>query len=201
MKKIVLASNNEKKIKELKNMLKDYDFKVYSLKDENINIDVEEDGTTFEENALKKASEIYKYLVANNKEDYLVLADDSGLEVDYLNGEPGIYSARYSGEHGNDYANNMKLLANMKDAKGDDRRGRFVCALALVGKNTEHILRGTVEGYIKEELMEGDFFGYDPLFYYPQLKKTFAEATPEEKNSISHRGRALEKLKNILIEL
>lgn len=201
MNKIVLASNNEKKIKELKNMLKDYDFKVYSLKDENINIDVEEDGTTFEENALKKASEIYKYLVANNKEDYLVLADDSGLEVDYLNGEPGIYSARYSGEHGNDYANNMKLLANMKDAKGDDRRGRFVCALALVGKNTEHILRGTVEGYIKEELMEGDFFGYDPLFYYPQLKKTFAEATPEEKNSISHRGRALEKLKNILIEL
>ena len=114
MRKIVLASNNAKKIKELKNMLKEYDFEVCSLKDEDINIDVVEDGNTFEENALKKASEIYNYLLANNKGDALVLADDSGLEVDYLNGEPGIYSARYSGEHGNDYANNIKLLDKMK---------------------------------------------------------------------------------------
>ena len=151
MRKIVLASNNAKKIKELKNMLKEYDFEVCSLKDEDINIDVVEDGNTFEENALKKASEIYNYLLANNKGDALVLADDSGLEVDYLNGEPGIYSARYSGEHGNDYANNIKLLDKMKSAKGEDRRGRFVCALALIGNDTKEVIRGTV--MMSDELM------------------------------------------------
>lgn len=201
MKKIVLASNNQKKIKELKNMLKDYDFEVCSLKDENIDIDVVEDGNTFEENAVKKATEIYNYLLSINKGDVFVLADDSGLEVDYLNGEPGIYSARYSGDHGNDYANNIKLLDKMKMAKGEDRRGRFVCSLALIGKDTKEVIRGTVEGYIKEELIEGDFFGYDPLFFYPDFNKTFGEATSEEKNSVSHRGRALEKLKELLIRL
>ena len=201
MRKIVLASNNAKKIKELKNMLKESDFEVCSLKDEDINIDVVEDGNTFEENALKKASEIYNYLLANNKGDALVLADDSGLEVDYLNGEPGIYSARYSGEHGNDYANNIKLLDKMKSAKGEDRRGRFVCALALIGNDTKEVIRGTVEGYIKEELIEGDFFGYDPLFFYPEFNKTFAEASAEEKNAVSHRGNALAELKKILTQL
>ena len=154
MRKIVLASNNEKKVKELKNMLNEHNFEICSLKDENIDIDVVEDGSTFEENALKKASEIYKYLLTNNKGDALVLADDSGLEIDYLNGEPGIYSARYSGEHGNDYANNIKLLDRMKSAKGEERRGRFVCALALIGNDTKEVIRGTVEGYIKEEIMD-----------------------------------------------
>ena len=142
MRKIVLASNNEKKVKELKNMLNEHNFEICSLKDENIDIDVVEDGSTFEENALKKASEIYKYLLTNNKGDALVLADDSGLEIDYLNGEPGIYSARYSGEHGNDYANNIKLLDRMKSAKGEERRGRFVCALALIGNDTKKLLEG-----------------------------------------------------------
>lgn len=201
MRKIVLASNNEKKVKELKNMLNEHNFEICSLKDENIDIDVVEDGSTFEENALKKASEIYKYLLTNNKGDALVLADDSGLEIDYLNGEPGIYSARYSGEHGNDYANNIKLLDRMKSAKGEERRGRFVCALALIGNDTKEVIRGTVEGYIKEELMDGDFFGYDPLFFYPGFNKTFAEASSEEKNSASHRGNALKELKKILIQL
>ena len=139
MRKIVLASNNEKKVKELKNMLNEHNFEICSLKDENIDIDVVEDGSTFEENALKKASEIYKYLLTNNKGDALVLADDSGLEIDYLNGEPGIYSARYSGEHGNDYANNIKLLDRMKSAKGEERRGRFVCALALIAVSYTHL--------------------------------------------------------------
>ena len=171
MKKIILASNNAHKIEEIKKILEGLPFEIKSLKDENINIDIEEDGNTFEENALKKASEIYNYLLANNKGDALVLADDSGLEVDYLNGEPGIYSARYSGEHGNDYANNIKLLDKMKSAKGEDRRGRFVCALALIGNDTKEVIRGTVEGYIKEELIEGDFFGYDPLFFYPEFNK------------------------------
>ena len=198
MRKIVLASNNEKKVKELKNMLNEHNFEICSLKDENIDIDVVEDGSTFEENALKKASEIYKYLLTNNKGDALVLADDSGLEIDYLNGEPGIYSARYSGEHGNDYANNIKLLDRMKSAKGEERRGRFVCALALIGNDTKEVIRGTVEGYIKEELMDGDFFGYDPLFYVPSMHKTMAEMTDDEKNQISHRGRALQKLKDVI---
>ena len=197
MKKIVLASNNQKKIKELKAMLKEYDFEICSLKDENINIDVVEDGKTFEENSVKKATEIYNYLLEQGIDDVLVLADDSGLEVDYLNGEPGIYSARYSGEHGNDYANNIKLLNNMKDAKGEERKGRFVCALALIGKDINEVLRGTSEGYIKEELMEGKYFGYDPLFFSPYLNKTFAEASTQEKGSVSHRGRALQQLKEV----
>ena len=179
-------------------MLKEYDFKVYSLKDEDIDIDVVEDGSTFEENVLKKATEIYKYLLANNKGDALVLADDSGLEIDYLNGEPGIYSARYSGGHGNDYENNIKLLDRMKLAKGEERRGRFVCILALIGNDIKEVVKCTVEGYIKEELIEGDFFGYDPLFFYPGFNKTFAEASAEEKNAVSHRGNALKELNKIL---
>ena len=160
MRKIVLASNNEKKVKELKNMLNEHNFEICSLKDENIDIDVVEDGSTFEENALKKASEIYKYLLTN-----------------------------------------IKLLDRMKSAKGEERRGRFVCALALIGNDTKEVIRGTVEGYIKEELMDGDFFGYDPLFFYPGFNKTFAEASSEEKNSVSHRGNALKELKKILIQL
>ena len=201
MKKIVLASNNSKKIKEIKDILNGLEYEVYSLNDMDINIDVEEDGITFEENSKKKATEIYSYLKKRGEDNFLVLADDSGLEVDYLNGEPGIYSARYSGEHGNDYANNIKLLDKMKSAKGEDRRGRFVCALALIGNDTKEVIRGTVEGYIKEELIEGDFFGYDPLFFYPEFNKTFAEASAEEKNAVSHRGNALAELKKILTQL
>lgn len=199
MKKIILASNNTKKIKELKQILNELNCDVYSLKDMNIDIDVEEDGKTFEENAQKKAYEIYKHLKCNGINDFIVLSDDSGLEVDYLNGEPGIYSARYSGEHGNDYKNNMKLLDKMKDAKGKDREARFVCVIAVVFDNGRvETVRGEVEGIIKEQLEIEGGFGYDPLFYYKDFNKTFAEATPEEKNSISHRGKALGKLKSLL---
>ena len=109
MKKIVLASNNSKKIKEIKEILKGLNYEVFSLNDMNINIDVEEDGKTFEENSQKKANEIYKYLKSMGEQDFLVLADDSGLEVDSLNGAPGVYSARYAGEHGDDYKNNIKI--------------------------------------------------------------------------------------------
>lgn len=201
MKKIVLATNNNKKVKELKNMLQEFDFEVVSLKDENINIDVEEDGITFEENAEKKAQEIYNYLKEAGKGEYLVLADDSGLETDYLNGAPGVYSARFAGEHGNDIANNEKLLKELKSAEGEERKARFVCALALIGKDIKKIIRGTVEGYIGKEFVQNDAFGYDPLFYCPLLNKTFAEATPEEKNSVSHRGNALKELAVFLKQL
>ena len=139
------------------------------------------------------------YLKDRGDSNFYVLADDSGLEVDYLNGAPGIYSARYSGEHGNDYANNIKLLENMKDAKGKERAARFICTLALVDdKNNIKTIRGIVEGYLLEELKTEGGFGYDPLFFYKPLNKTFGEATSEEKNSISHRGNALRELKEII---
>ena len=200
MKRIILASNNIKKIKELKEILRGYPYEVYSLKDMNIDIEVEEDGVTFEENAEKKAMEIYKYLLDKGESDFIVLSDDSGLEVDCLNGEPGVYSARYAGDHGNDYKNNLKLLQEMKDFKGDERSARFVCVIAVVFEDgTVKTVRGEVEGYIMDEIKTKDGFGYDPLFFYKGFNKTFGEATPEEKNEISHRGNALKKLKDILI--
>ena len=200
MRKIVLASNNIKKIKELKEILKDYPYEIYSLKDMNIDIEVEEDGLTFEENAKKKAVETHQYLLNKGEKGFIVLSDDSGLEVDCLNGAPGIYSARYAGEHGNDYDNNIKLLKEMKHLKGDDRRARFVCVIAVVFEDGSiKSVRGEVEGTIIEELKTEGGFGYDPLFFYKGFNKTFGEATPEEKNEISHRGNALKKLKEILI--
>ena len=200
MRKIVLASNNIKKIKELKEILKDYPYEIYSLKDMNIDIEVEEDGLTFEENAKKKAVEIHQYLLNKGEKGFIVLSDDSGLEVDCLNGAPGIYSARYAGEHGNDYNNTIKLLKEMKHLKGDDRRARFVCVIAVVFEDGSiKSVRGEVEGTIIEELKTEGGFGYDPLFFYKGFNKTFGEATPEEKNEISHRGNALKKLKEILI--
>lgn len=199
MKKIVLASNNQKKIKEIKQILKGLQYEVYSLNDMNIDIDVEEDGVTFEENAEKKAKEIYKYLKAKGEENFIVLSDDSGLEVECLKGAPGVYSARYAGEHGNDYKNNIKLLEEMKYFKGKDRSARFVCVIALVNENGEvETVRGEVNGYILEELDTEDGFGYDPLFFYEGFNKTFHEASLEEKNAISHRGNALKKLKEVL---
>ena len=183
MKKIVLASNNSKKIKEIKDILNGLEYEVYSLNDMDINIDVE----------------IYSYLKKRGEDNFLVLADDSGLEVDSLNGAPGVYSARYAGEHGNDYKNNIKLLEEMKGFKGDDRKARFVCVISLVDENGEtKVVRGEVDGYIIEELKTEGGFGYDPLFFYEGFNKTFGEASSEEKNAISHRGNALKKLKEIL---
>lgn len=200
MKKLILASNNIKKIKELKDMLQGLDFSVCSLKDENIDIEVEENGNTFEENAYKKAYEIYKFLKSRGDKDFYVLSDDSGLEVDYLNGAPGIYSARYCGKHGDDRMNNVKLLEDMKGAIGsEERKARFTCVLALVDENGDkNIVEGYVEGYIIDELKEEGGFGYDPLFYYEPFNKTFGEVAAEEKNRVSHRGQALKKLKEIL---
>lgn len=199
MRKIILASNNLKKIKEIKEILNGLPYEVYSLKDMNIDIEVEEDGLTFEENAKKKAKEIHEYLLNKEKSDFIVLSDDSGLEVDCLNGAPGVYSARYAGEHGNDYNNNIKLLEDMKDFKGNDRSARFVCVIAVVFEDGNvKTVRGEVQGRIIEELKTEGGFGYDPLFFYNGFNKTFGEATSEEKNAISHRGNALKKLKEVL---
>lgn len=202
MKKIILASNNKKKIKEIKDIFKDIPIEVRSLEDENINIDVIEDGKTFEENAKKKAKEIYEFLLKRGEKEFIVLADDSGIVVDYLGGEPGIYSARYAGEHGNDAKNNEKLLNKLKGVDKGYRGAKFVCQLALFTESGEYYeVTGEVEGYIIEELHGNGGFGYDPLFFYEPLNKTFGELTSEEKNEISHRGLALKELKNIIVKL
>lgn len=202
MKRLILASNNKKKIKEMKEILKELEVEVKSLENENINIDVVEDGKTFEENAKKKAKEIYEFLLKRGDKNFIVLADDSGLEVNYLNGEPGIYSARYSGEHGNDKGNNEKLLRNLKGVHKKDRGAKFVCQLAMFTDQGEYFkVAGEVKGYIIEELHGEGGFGYDPLFFYDSLNKTFAELTSDEKNEISHRGVALKELKKIISQL
>ncbi|NLM36378.1 MAG: XTP/dITP diphosphatase [Clostridiales bacterium] len=200
MKKLLVASNNQHKIKEIKEILKDVPVEILSLKEAGIDIDVEETGSTFMENAYIKAKAIYDIL--HNKEDYLVMSDDSGLEVDALNGAPGVYSARFAGEHGNSKKNNEKLLSMLEGVEFEKRTARFVCAIVLVyGQNKALKVVGEVEGYITDKEYGYDGFGYDPLFYTKEFNKTFAELTPEEKNSISHRGRALEQLKKGIKDL
>lgn len=201
MKKLIIASNNQGKINEIKKVLEDMPINVLSLKDIGLDIDVEEDGITFEENAKKKSEEIYKELIKSGESNFIVMSDDSGLEVEYLNGDPGVYSARYAGEHGNDKKNNEKLLLNLKGVSYDNRKARFVCQLALINdSNIYKSVTGIVEGYILEEERGYDGFGYDPLFLYQPLNKTFSELTIEEKNEISHRGIALRKLSEIIKE-
>lgn len=202
MKKIILASNNSHKIEEIKKILEGLPFEIKSLKDENINIDIEEDGNTFEENAKKKASEIANFLKDRGEKEFIVMADDSGLEVDYLNGEPGIYSARYAGEHGNDKKNNEKLLKELKGVPKEKRGAQFVCQIVLVNENDKYLsIKGEVRGRILEELSGKEGFGYDPLFFYAPLNKTFGELSSEEKNSVSHRACALKELKNRIKEI
>lgn len=202
MKKIIIASNNSHKIEEIKDILIDLPFEIKSLKDENIDIDVVEDGSTFEENARKKADTIASYLKERGEKEFIVMADDSGIEVDYLDGMPGIYSARYAGEHGNDKKNNEKLLKELSGVPKSKRKARFVCQIALIDDNNKFIsIRGDVEGVILEELSGKGGFGYDPLFLYEPLNKTFGELSSDEKNLISHRAVALKKLKDELKRL
>lgn len=201
MKELIVASNNSNKIKEIKEILKDLPLKIYSLKEKNIFIDVEEDGETFEENAFKKAREIYKILKENNETNFIVMADDSGLEVDALNKRPGVYSARYAGEHGDSKKNNEKLLIELKNIPSEDRGAEFVSYLALIDYyGNESSVEGRVRGKIINELRGEDGFGYDPLFLIEHLNKTFGEITSDEKNIISHRGVALKELKKQIVK-
>ena len=195
MKEIIFATKNKGKIKEIQSILGD-SFIVKSMEEINIDIDVIEDGKTFEENAIKKASEIMKI---TNK---IVLADDSGLEIDYLNGEPGVYSARYLGEDTPYEIKNTKILKLLKDIEEDKRGARFVSVIALAIPEKEPITtKGTIEGIIGYEMKGENGFGYDPIFYVPELKKMTAELSLEEKNKISHRGKALKEMKKILEEM
>lgn len=188
--KLIIASNNAHKIAEIKAILGSHYEEILSLREAGIEADVVEDADTFEGNALKKASEIFDMVQAD-----AVLSDDSGLEVDALNGAPGVYSARYAGAGHDDRANNEKILANMKDVPEDKRTCRFVSAVALVRESKKPIVvRGTVEGRLLHAPQGDNGFGYDPLFFYEPLNKSFAELTSEEKNSVSHRKRAIEAL-------
>ena len=193
--KIVLASRNKHKISELQALLGEYinGVEILSLDDVGIHGEIEENGKSFSENALIKAK-------AAASSGYIGIGDDSGLEVDALDGAPGIYSARYAGEHGDDSANNTLLLKNLEG--NSDRSARFVCALACVfpdGQDSFCVL-GTAEGEILSEYRGKGGFGYDPLFYYPPLDKTFGELSAEEKNKHSHRSDAIKKFAAVLKE-
>ncbi len=198
--KIVLASRNKKKIAELQTLLSQYieNIEILSLDDVGIYGEIEEDGETFEENALIKAR------VAASS-GYIGVGDDSGLMVDALGGAPGVFSARYAGEHGDDEANNDLLIKNLSGIA--DRSARFVCCVACVfpegEKNEPIVVKGFVEGEIIDERQGDGGFGYDPIFYCPAVGKTLAEVSAEEKNKVSHRGNAIkafaEKLKAIKI--
>lgn len=190
MKTIVLASNNQHKVDEYQTILKDY--KIITLKDLNYSQEIEETGTTFEENALIKASTIHEFLKEQNKE-YIVLAEDSGLCVNTLNGAPGIFSARYSGVHGNSAANRERVLKELTGVT--DRSAYFMCAIILYFPNGEYqTFIGKTNGSITEEERGCTDFGYDSIFLSDDLKITFGEATEEEKNSVSHRGRAIKEM-------
>lgn len=189
-KQIVFATGNEGKMREIRAILSDLGCEILSMKEAGITADILEDGTTFEENALIKAKAVAEYT------DAIVLADDSGLEIDYLNKEPGIYSARYLGEDTSYRVKNQNLIDRLAGVPDEKRSARFVCAIAAVFPDgTSSVVRATIEGRIGyEERGEGGF-GYDPIFYVPEYGKSTAELSAEEKNAISHRGKALRLVK------
>lgn len=198
MTKIIVATGNQNKMKEIREIIKRDDIEFVSLKDEGLHdIEIVEDGKTFEENAVIKAKTIAD--ITKN----IVIADDSGLEVDYLDKAPGVYSARYMGEDTPYTIKNNHIIELLKDAKGEERSARFVCVIACVMPDGETFTtRGTIEGRIGYEEKGENGFGYDPIFYLPERGCTTAELPPEQKNEISHRGRALKamykKLEDIL---
>lgn len=194
-KQIVFATGNAGKVKEIRAILGDLGFEVLSMKEAGISTDIEENGKTYEENALIKAREVAKYT------DAIVMADDSGLEIDYLNCEPGIYSARYMGEDTSYTIKNNNLIERLNGVPDEERTARFVCAIAAVLPDGEELTtRGIIEGRIGYEEAGENGFGYDPIFYVPKFGKTTAQLSPEEKNQVSHRGKALEAMKEILRE-
>ena len=200
MKKIIFATGNEHKMVEVRMILDGLGLEILSQKEAEIQADVVEDGTTFEENALIKASEIAK--IAHEMPEYkeaVVMADDSGLEIDYLNKEPGIYSARYMGEDTSYDIKNQALLDRLDGVPDEKRTARFVCAIACAFPDGRTITtRGVMEGIIAHEIRGENGFGYDPIFYLPEFGCTSAEITPEQKNEVSHRGKALRAMRKEL---
>ena len=196
MKKIIFATGNEGKMREVRMILQDLGVEILSLKEAGIAADVEENGTTFEENAVIKATEIMKMC------GEIVLADDSGLEVDALNKEPGIYSARYMGHDTSYHIKNKSLIDRLEGKSGEERNARFVCVIAAAFPDGRvSTTRGTMEGQIGYEERGENGFGYDPIFYLPEYGCYSAELPLEEKNKLSHRGKALRLMKEKLKEL
>lgn len=200
MEKIIFATGNEHKMIEIKMILEDLGMEILSQKEAGIMADVVEDGTTFEENALIKATEIAK--VAAGMPEYknaVILADDSGLEIDYLNKEPGIYSARYMGEDTSYDIKNQTLIDRLDGVPDEKRTARFVCAIAAAFPDgSSEVVRGTMEGIIGYEIIGENGFGYDPIFFLPEYGCTSAQLSPEKKNELSHRGEGLRKIRVIL---
>lgn len=189
MKKFIVATKNSGKLNEIKEILKDTEYDVVSMIDIGYNDEIEENGATFEENAMIKANALHQFC------GQTVLADDSGLEVDALGGAPGIYTTRFAGEGATDLQKIEKLLDLLKDVPFENRKARFVCSIALILDNGEKfVVKETCEGYINERLEGSNGFGYDPIFYVAQYKKTMAQLDIEIKNSISSRGKALKKV-------
>ena len=190
---IIFATGNAGKIKEIQMIMADTDYQVLSMKEAGIAIDAEENGTTYEENALIKARAVAQFT------DAIVMADDSGLEVDYLNQEPGVYSARYLGEDTSYRIKNQNIIDRLAGVPEEERTARFVCAIAAVLPDKRELtVRATIEGSIDYEEKGSHGFGYDPIFYVPQFGKTTAELTEQEKNEVSHRGKALRLMKEEL---
>ena len=193
--KIIFATGNQGKMREIKAIMSDMDVEILSMKEAGIDVDIEENGTTFEENALIKARAIVKQAGA------IVLADDSGLEIDYLDKAPGVLSARYMGEDTPYSIKNAHILDLLKEVEGNARSARFVCSIAAVFPDgREFTTYATIEGEIAHKSAGENGFGYDPIFFVPEFGKTTAELSADEKNKISHRGKALSMMKEILKE-
>lgn len=192
-KNIIAATKNRGKLEEIAQLLSNLPYDVISMTKAGMTDDIDETGATFEENALIKARAVWRVTGET------VIADDSGLEVDYLEGAPGVYSARYAGEGATDTDKNNKLLAALSGVPADKRAARFVCAIALIFPDgRELVVRGTCEGFIADGPAGNNGFGYDPLFYVPEFGLTIAQMDADLKNSISHRGNALRKILDVL---
>ena len=192
-KKLIFATGNEGKMKEIREILGDLDYEILSMKESGIDVEIIEDGKTFEENAIIKARTVMEAAGC------LVLADDSGLEVDFLGKEPGVQSARYMGENTSYRIKNQIILDRLHGVPALVRTARFVCVIAAAFPDGRiETRRGTIEGRIADEAAGENGFGYDPIFYLPERGMTTAQISPEEKNAISHRGKALRQIKEIL---
>lgn len=191
--KVIFATGNDNKLREIREITADMDIEIVSMKDAGVFTDVEETGSTFEENAYLKAAAIAK------KSGYPTLADDSGLEIDYLGREPGIYSSRYMGEDTPYSEKNAELLRRMEGVPDKERTARFVCAICYVRPDgTSETVRATMEGIVAHRAAGANGFGYDPIFFLPERGCTSAELSREDKNAISHRGKALRMMRDIL---
>lgn len=189
MKNIIVATQNKGKAKDFEAIFQPYGYNVLTLHDVATDMDIEETGTTFEENAILKAQALAERL------QMFVIADDSGLVIDALNGAPGVYSARYAGLEKSDEANMDKVLGELSQIDDHNRTARFCCAIALAGPNMKtKTVTGTCEGTIARQKKGENGFGYDPIFFVPELGKMMAELTPEQKSAISHRGNAIKKI-------